>query len=60
MQNETDVLVKVEDAAAMLGVSVAWLNKARSYKRGPKFYRIGRMIRYSTHDLMEFVREGRG
>jgi len=42
-------------AAQYLGVSEAWLRKARQDKAGPPYVRIGRTIIYRKADLDEFL-----
>jgi predicted DNA-binding transcriptional regulator AlpA len=40
-----------DDAAAYIGMTVAYLRKARQQGRGPTYLRLGRSIRYRTPDL---------
>lgn len=42
-------------AAQYLGMSVAWLRKARQDKAGPPYVRVGRTIIYRKADLDEFM-----
>ena len=46
----TDVLTELE-AASRLGVSISGLRKWRNGGTGPKFVRLGRLIRYRVRDL---------
>ncbi len=42
---------KPQEAAAYIRSSTSTLAKARMYKRGPNFVRIGRAVRYRQSDL---------
>jgi Helix-turn-helix domain len=44
-------------AAKMLSVSVAALRRWRREKKGPKFARLSRCVRYSIQDLENFLNE---
>ncbi len=54
------------EAARLLGCSVALLRRMRLERRGPKFTRIGRLVRYPQDWLYQYVEanavrpEGRG
>jgi predicted DNA-binding transcriptional regulator AlpA len=50
-----ECLLDSKAAATVLGVSHWWLLKARTNGTGPKFVKIGRAIRYSTADLIDFI-----
>jgi len=50
----SDVLLKPNEAAAFLQVSLSWLAKARATNVGPPFVRIGRCIRYSRAALLRW------
>lgn len=54
MQPET---VTTADAAIFLGVKANTLEIWRSQKRGPKFVKIGRLVRYRRKDLDAFLDE---
>ena len=45
----------VDEAAAHLSLSTHTLNKWRCQKRGPKFIRFGKSIRYRHEDLAAFA-----
>lgn len=45
------------EAAAYLRVSESFLNKTRHFGTGPRFYRIGRTIRYAVEDLDDWMSE---
>jgi predicted DNA-binding transcriptional regulator AlpA len=50
-----DVLLKPEEAAKFLKISVSWLAKARMNGNGPPFVRVGRSIRYSRSALIRWM-----
>lgn len=50
-----EALIKTPDVARYLGVSVAFLEKARVYGGGPKFVKVGRRVAYRRADLEEWV-----
>ena len=43
------------EAARYLSTSISTLAKLRLNGGGPKFYKIGRAVRYSTKDLHEYM-----
>lgn len=43
------------DAAKYLGMSIAYMRKARTNGRGPAYIRIGRAVRYRVADLEHFI-----
>ncbi len=43
------------DAAKLLGLSVATLRAWRLHRRGPRFVRFGRAVRYLVSDLNCFI-----
>jgi hypothetical protein len=43
------------EAARVLGLSVATMRAWRQSRRGPRFVRLGRAIRYTPEDLKQFV-----
>ena len=50
-------LLTEREVAGRYRLSVAWLRRARSDRRGPTFFRIGaRMIRYRRADIEKFLR----
>lgn len=50
-------LLTVEEAASLLRLSPATLNKWRSlHNSGPKFTRVGRRVLYSRQALEDFIR----
>jgi hypothetical protein len=45
-----------EDTAAVLNVSVSWLAKARMRGEGPRFVKIGRVVRYGDGAIQDYIR----
>ena len=52
-------LVNEKEAARLLGLSVITLRNYRHQRRGPIYYKLGRSVRYSLKDIMEFVEQRR-
>lgn len=50
-----DELLTEQEAAAYLGVSVSGLRKWRNNRRGPQYYRLGRLIRYTRFGLKAWL-----
>lgn len=46
-----DPHLSIEGAAARLGVSAAFLQKARQNGTGPAYFKVARQIRYAPSDL---------
>lgn len=44
-----------QEAADLLGVATKTLAQWRTQKRGPKFYHVGRLVRYRAEDINEWV-----
>lgn len=44
-----------QEAAGHLGLSVSWLNQLRHRGGGPRYYRLGRSIRYLHEDLQAWA-----
>jgi len=42
-------------AAALLNCSVAFLRRCRLFATGPAYIKIGRLVRYSSQDLMMYI-----
>jgi predicted DNA-binding transcriptional regulator AlpA len=55
MNTEHRAVTEIE-AAEFLGLAVATLRAWRHRKKGPKFHRFGRAVRYLISDLEDFVR----
>lgn len=51
-----DSLLNQKQAAAILGISVRTLERYRVAGTGPRFSRLGRLVRYRECDLEEWVR----
>ena len=47
-----------EQAAYWLGTTREYLAKARCQGRGPKYFKLGRSIRYRGSDLRTFMEQG--
>ncbi len=52
-------LIDEKEAARILGLSVITLRNFRCQRRGPSYYKIGKAVRYSLDDLMDFIKERR-
>jgi excisionase family DNA binding protein len=50
-------LLTTAEAARVLGVAAATLNDWRVRNEGPAYTKIGRLVRYSDHELERFIRE---
>lgn len=48
-------LVTEDEASRILKCTVAALRRWRRERRGPRFVRLGRLVRYRESDLTEFV-----
>ncbi len=44
-----------KEAADLLGVSVRTMQNWRQNGKGPRFFKIGRAVRYSVSDLVDFI-----
>ena len=52
---ETERLLDEHRAARYLGLSVKTLRNWRSAKRGPRYVKISRIVRYRIRDLDQFI-----
>jgi predicted DNA-binding transcriptional regulator AlpA len=43
--------------AAYLGKSTAWCERSRWEGEGPKFFKLGRHVRYKTEDVLDWIEE---
>ena len=50
-----ELLLTESETARRLGISVSGLRKWRREGQGPRFIRLGRLIRYSVPDLEEWL-----
>jgi predicted DNA-binding transcriptional regulator AlpA len=50
-------LLRTEDVAALLKVAPATLVDWRHDQKGPRYYKMGREIRYKLSDLIEWERQ---
>jgi len=48
-------VLKTDEAAERIGLSVSTLEKLRVYGGGPKFLRLGRAVRYRQTDLESWM-----
>jgi excisionase family DNA binding protein len=48
-------LMTPDDVAAILQVPTRTLERWRTERRGPRFGRFGRHVRYRRHDIQEFM-----
>jgi predicted DNA-binding transcriptional regulator AlpA len=53
----TSSLLTTKQAAEMLGLSPNTLNQWRNLKRGPKFIKISKSVRYSPHELESYLEQ---
>jgi hypothetical protein len=51
-----DPLLAPKDAAKILNVSVSWLAKSRLGGYGPRFVKIGRVVRYPPSSLHGYIK----
>jgi predicted DNA-binding transcriptional regulator AlpA len=49
-------LINEHEAAQLLGLSVATLRNWRFLGAGPKYYKLGRAVRYDRDDLRAFAK----
>lgn len=59
MSDYNDNYLRPREAAEFLRTSTSTLAKRRLYGDGPKYYRIGRAIRYLKSDLDEYMARSR-
>ena len=52
-------LVDERDAAKVLSCSVALLRKWRLLGKGPRYHKIGRLVRYAEADLADYLNANR-
>jgi len=51
----TSTNLTTSEASALLGISGATLRKWRITGGGPRYHKLGRAVRYSPHDLADFL-----
>lgn len=51
--------IRVREAADYVGLSKSTLDKLRCYGTGPRYFKLGRAVVYSTSDLDDWVAEHR-
>lgn len=54
-----DRLLCEKEAARILGMSVAWLQRQRWLKAGPEYIRVGRSVRYRLSTLLRWLDDNR-
>lgn len=54
-ESEPRLLLNEDEASRVICLSVPTLRKRRQRKLGPKFIKIGRLVRYPMESLREFV-----
>lgn len=54
---DTDKLLNQSEVAKYLGLSKAWLERARWAGNGPRFIKFGRAVRYKAADLEKYLAE---
>jgi predicted DNA-binding transcriptional regulator AlpA len=52
-----DRLLSTVEAAELLGMNRSWLDHARIDGRGPRYIRIGRIVKYRPRDLHDFIEQ---
>jgi predicted DNA-binding transcriptional regulator AlpA len=50
-----EILLHQKEAAHILGLSVRTLERQRLAGTGPRYVRLGRLVRYRPQDLADFV-----
>lgn len=58
MINDSEKLLREQDAAAMLAMSIKTLQAWRLRGGGPVFQKIGRSVRYSREAIQDFISAG--
>ena len=48
-------VLDINEAAAMIGVTVACMRKWKRQKRGPTYFRAGKLIRYRRTDVERWI-----
>ena len=56
---EAGCLLTENEAARFLGVRVRTLQKWRTYRRGCRWVKLGRIVRYDPADLIAYIEAGR-
>ena len=56
---DSERLLNESEVADMLGVTVSCLRRWRYERRGPRFIKLGRLVRYPARDLADWI-EARG
>ena len=48
-------LLNEKQVAHMAGISTSWLQKLRMLGEGPRFYKLGKAVRYSQVDVQRWI-----
>lgn len=48
-------LLNEKQVAHMAGISTSWLQKLRMLGEGPRFYKLGKAVRYSEVDVQRWI-----
>ena len=56
MATEKQILSE-RDVEAEFGLTISYLRRARRHKQGPRFMKIGKLIRYRRDEIDKFLRE---
>lgn len=51
------MLLHESQAASILGMSIAWLQRARSYGGGPPYIKFNHAVRYRQSDLEAWIEQ---
>ncbi len=57
MNDREERLLNESEVAALWGVTKSLLQKMRYERRGPRFVRIGRLVRYRLSDVNRYMEE---
>ena len=52
-------LLNEKQVAQLAGVSTSWLQKLRMLGDGPKFYKLGKAVRYAEKDVLQWLESQR-
>jgi hypothetical protein len=55
LEDQDDRLLTDEEAAPLLGIKPATLATLRSQGRGPRYYKDGRLVRYTPRFIKEYL-----
>jgi predicted DNA-binding transcriptional regulator AlpA len=55
LEEEPISLIGERDLAKRLAISISFVRKLRRLKRGPRFLKLGRAVRYSATDIADWL-----